>query len=164
MPSLSQGSGGFGDRFVVQWTSLNHGNRWTAQNYRGRQHYFVTICSFRRRSVFAPPANCDFVLKLLRSESGTKVSRFAYCLMGDHLHFLAEGLQPASDLLVFLKSFKIKTSRWFAKRNNTILWQRGYYEHILRHRDQIEPVAWYIWLNQVRKGLTSTGVRVERIF
>jgi hypothetical protein len=31
--------------------------------------------------------------------------------MPDHLHVLVEGLEPASDLLQFLKSFKIKTSR-----------------------------------------------------
>jgi putative transposase len=75
--------------------------------------------------------------------------------MPDHLHFLVEGLEPASDLVQFLKCFKIKTSRWFARAYGDELWQRGYYEHVLREEDVVELFAWYIWLNPVRKGLVA---------
>lgn len=34
-----------------------------------------------------------------------------------------------------------------------ILWQKGFYEHLLRPVDSLESVAWYIWLNPVRRGI-----------
>ena len=54
-----------------------------------------------------------------------------------------------------MKSFKIKTSRKYAASEPRPLWQRGYYEHILRSGESLESVAWYVWLNPVRKGLVS---------
>jgi len=42
---------------------------------------------------------------------GNSFDVHAYCLMPDHLHFLAEGTEPTSDLRHFIKSLKIKTSR-----------------------------------------------------
>jgi hypothetical protein len=35
------------------------------------------------------------------------------------------------------------------------LWQKGFYEHILRRDDSLESVAWYIWLNPVRRGIVD---------
>lgn len=92
----------------------------------------------------------DLVLRLLRSESTARgFAILAYCVMADHLHFLTKGLQPMSDLLAFVKSFKIKGV--FAQQTGRALWQRGYYEHVLRRGERAELVAWYIWLNPVRK-------------
>jgi len=75
--------------------------------------------------------------------------------MPDHLHFLAEGLDPVSDLLHLLKSFKIKSSRKYAARKPRILWQKGFYEHVLRPGENANLVAWYIWLNPVRKRILA---------
>ncbi|MBN2380988.1 hypothetical protein JXM67_14415 [candidate division WOR-3 bacterium] len=36
------------------------------------------------------------------------------------------------------------------------MWQRGYYDHILRKEEDLEIVANYIWGNPVRKGLAET--------
>ena len=125
-------------------------------NYVGYRRYFVTICCFRRQKVFSDPRQCRDVMALLESESaGRCFSVLAYRLMPDHLHFLAEGLDAGSDLLHFLKSFKIKSSRSYALRGRGALWQRGYYEHILRPCEPVESVAWYVWMNPVRTGLVS---------
>jgi hypothetical protein len=75
--------------------------------------------------------------------------------MPDHFHFLIEGTTLASDLLAMVKAFRIKTSRAYFLKTNKILWQKKYYDHILRGHDVPEAVAWYIWLNPVRKGLAS---------
>lgn len=121
-------------------------------NYVGYQRYFVTMCAFRRQTIFSDSGRCQHLLELLRTECAScNFSVPAYCLMPDHLHFLAEGLDSGSDLLHFLKSFKIKTSRKYAAHEGSTLWQSGFYEHILRSGEDIESVAWYIWLNPVRK-------------
>ena len=96
------------------------------------------------------------MLDLLRSESaGNSFDVHAYCLMPDHLHFLAEGTEPTSDLRHFIKSLKIKTSRQYAAQSRCVLWQKGFHEHILRATESIQAIAWYIWLNPVRNGLES---------
>jgi len=125
-------------------------------NYVGYQRYFLTLCSFRRQTVFSDSACCQDLLHLLKTECASRnFSVPAYCLMPDHLHFLAEGLHPASNLLALLKSFKIKSSRDYAAHEQRTLWQKGFYEHILRPDENPELVAWYIWLNPVRKRMVS---------
>ncbi len=130
--------------------------RLAPDNYLGRNLYFVTICSYRRQSVFLDARLSTWILDLLRSESAAKPFRVhAYCLMPDHLHFLAEGMEPGSDLLLLMKSFKIKSSRRYLREAGRVLWQTRFYEHILREAASVEAVAWYIWLNPVRKGLVG---------
>lgn len=132
--------------------------RLAAQNYVGYQRYFVTLCSFHRQPVFTDSAYCQHLLVLLRTECASRnFSVPAYCLMPDHLHFLAEGLDPASDLLHLVESFKIKSSLGHARRECRILWQKGFYEHILRGDENPEFVAWYIWLNPVRKRIVPSA-------
>jgi len=130
--------------------------RMPRSNYVGYQCYFVTVCTFHRQSVFSDSSRCQELLALLDEECASRnFSVLAYCLMPDHLHFLARGLDTASDLLELLKSFKIKSSRKFARREGRVLWQKSFYEHILRPGESIEPVAWYIWMNPVRKRMVS---------
>jgi REP element-mobilizing transposase RayT len=113
-------------------------------NYLGQKSYFVTICCFQRRSLFLDAQLAAWLVAVLRSECAAKSFRIhAYCLMPDHLHFLAEGAEPASDLLDFVKSLKIKSSRRYFSQTAGILWQKRFYEHILRATESLEVVAWY---------------------
>ncbi len=130
--------------------------RLAAVNYLGFRQYFVTLCCFRRQKLLSGQEVCQSVLTLLRSESADRCFRvLAYCVMPDHLHFLAEGTDAGSDLLHFMKSYKIKTTRAYVAQVARPLWQKGYYEHILRAGKALESVAWYIWLNPVRRGIVS---------
>ena len=73
--------------------------------------------------------------------------------MPDHVHALAFGVDPTSDLLRLLKSVKQITGYQFQRRFRRDLWQKKFYDHILRSNDSPEPVATYIWMNPVRKGI-----------
>jgi putative transposase len=75
--------------------------------------------------------------------------------MSDHLHFPAEALLQTSDLTNFVKTLKIKTTRAYRQRTSQPLWQKKFFDHILRPNESIEPVARYIWMNPVRKGLSD---------
>ena len=126
-------------------------------SYVGQQNYFVTICCSNRRKIFIQRSRCSWLLEVFRSECVARnFTIHAYCVMPDHFHFLAEGLQLSSDLLNLIKSFKLKTSRTYAREKGQILWQRKFYDHILRPNEPPESVAWYIWLNPVRKRLSAT--------
>jgi len=75
--------------------------------------------------------------------------------MPDHFHVLVEGIAPDSDLLLFIRNFKQQSTRAFSGGNGVPLWQKKFYDHILRTKDSPEAVAWYIWMNPVRKGLCA---------
>jgi len=125
-------------------------------NYVGSQSYFVTFCCFNRRPIFSDASLCTWLLETLRAESAARsFAIHAYCVMPDHLHFLAEGLTPASDLANLAKTLKLKTSRAYQKNTPQPLWQKKYFDHILRPHEQVERVAWYIWMNPIRKGLSQ---------
>jgi putative transposase len=125
-------------------------------NYAGQQFYFITMCCFDRRKIFQDPQRCLWLLDVFRRESAARDFAIpAYCVMPDHFHFLAGGLRSSSDLLHFMKSFKLKTSRAYQRQTSRVLWQKKFFDHILRPDESPESVAWYIWLNPVRKGLSA---------
>jgi putative transposase len=124
--------------------------------YISKNLYFVTMCCAQRRSIFAQPAACFWFLDILRSESASHdFAVHAHSTMPDHVHLLVEGLQPSSDLLQFLRALKSKTSTPFERKYHGALWQSKFYDHILRANDSPDAVAWYIWMNPVRKGLCA---------
>jgi REP-associated tyrosine transposase len=124
------------------------------KTYRGRGWFFVTACCEGRRPVFADP---HFALRLIdRLRSLASVHGFhvhAFCVMPDHVHLLVEGAEDASDLLVFMARFKHQTAHESRRGLGGRLWQRSFYDHVLRPDESPSGVAWYIWLNPVRKGL-----------
>jgi putative transposase len=79
--------------------------------------------------------------------------------MPDHFHALVEGLAPESDLLLFVQNFKQASSQDYSNGEGIPLWQKKFYDHILRANDSPEAVSWYIWMNPVRKGLCSQPIQ-----
>lgn len=126
-------------------------------NYLGYAACFVTICSFGRAPLFANHALARRILDLLREEAAHHAFDVrAYCFMPDHLHILAQGSSPDSNLLRFVKVFKHRSSFFFKQSTGSSLWQTSFYDHILRRADSLDSVAWYIWSNPVRAGLCSS--------
>ena len=125
-------------------------------NCLGFNVYFVTLCCEQRLPIFRNPSRCKWFLDFLQENSASKsFDVLAYCIMPDHCHFLLQGNHLTSNLLLFMKSLKIRSSRSYAQRTGQILWQHAYFEHILRKPKDIESVVWYIWLNPVRRGIVS---------
>ncbi|MBI3406184.1 MAG: transposase [Acidobacteria bacterium] len=125
--------------------------------YCGEQCYFLTICTDGRRKHFQREEITRCVIaKLDAVASKERFAVHAYCVMPDHLHTLIYGLHPDSVLQKFVSRFKQVTS-FEAKRDFGIrLWQNHFYDHILRQDESADSVAWYIWMNPVRKGLCNS--------
>jgi putative transposase len=79
----------------------------------------------------------------------------AYCFMPDHLHALVFGITPHSDFRLFMAAFRGRSSRVCRSACGVRVWQRGYYDRVLRDHDPSERVAAYIVHNPVRAGLAS---------
>src|SRR4030043_840458 len=114
--------------------------------------YHVTIGSYEKKNIFIEPAiNQEIVAIIKKMSSLYGYNLVAYCLMPDHLHILLQAGNNPRDLRDFkrgLKSYSTKVSKMK-------LWQRGFYEHILREEEGLSDIAEYILNNPVRKEITS---------
>ena len=128
-------------------------------DYRGPQRYFLTFCSHNRRRVFlGDEALTCVTTQLVRASADHVFSVIAYCYMPDHLHLLVEGCDADASLPEFARTFKQRSSFHWKQRFAAPLWQRSYYEHVLRDEESTVGVVRYILENPLRAGLAT---RVE---
>ena len=125
-------------------------------SYIGIQRYSLTLCTFERQNRFmtrdvVEPARSQ----LLQQADDFQSESPAYTFMPDHLHILAIGESPNSDLEAFVAKMKQKAGFEFKQRWRRPLWQEGYYDRILRNDEQTIVVARYIRENPVRAGLVA---------
>ena len=118
---------------------------------------FITVCVQNSRRAFLRPEISQIVLDVLRSEQDRLAcSVFTYCLMPDHLHYLVQPCEDGTSVLTFTDQFKGKSTNlswtvgWRGK-----LWQRGYWDHIVRNEESLVAISQYILDNPVRKGLVA---------
>jgi REP element-mobilizing transposase RayT len=131
--------------------------RLPVERYRGRRVYFVTLCFHDRRRLGANPRVALWIISRLRKYADAcDFFVHAFCVMPDHIHILAAAASETSNLIKFIEAFKQDTAVEFTRRVHRPLWQFKYYDHVLRGADSADRVAWYIWLNPVRKGFCHT--------
>jgi len=74
--------------------------------------------------------------------------------MPDHLHLLAEG-SGDSDLAKFIKLFKQRSSYEYRQAKGQPLWQKSYYDHVIRNEDDERESFLYIQQNPLQAGLVE---------
>ena len=122
--------------------------------YVGLAQYFLTFCVRGRHKVFI----CDTAVNsaLLHIRESARLQQFsilAYCFMPDHVHLLVEATSAVSDLRAFVSRAKQYSGAAYALKHGGPLWQRGYYERILRRSEDAKSIARYIVNNPVRAEL-----------
>ncbi|HEY7678742.1 MAG TPA: transposase [Candidatus Methylomirabilis sp.] len=114
----------------------------------------MTLAAHRRERYFVSAADVEVLRSLLLGAADTQGFRvWAYCFMPDHLHILVEGKEPDASLPEFIRVFKQRSAHVFRQRYGKMLWQRSYYDHVLRKDEDIQGVVRYIFENPVRKGM-----------
>jgi putative transposase len=125
-------------------------------DYLGFYRYFLTICACDRTRIFTDDQSVGRVLmELSRTADDQHFLVIAYCFMPDHVHLLVEGRHPAADFREFVRLFKQRSSFAWKRNNGTTLWQRSYFEHVLRDDEDTTSVAKYILENPVRGNLVE---------
>jgi len=122
--------------------------------------YFVTTCNQKRIPLLATNESAS----ILRAEWAAALSRHGwlvgrYVIMPDHVHFFcAEKPGGATrPLSVFMNKWK----EWTAKRlaaagiASPPIWQKQFFDHILRHDESYAEKWNYVRENPVRAGLVS---------
>jgi putative transposase len=151
------------------WLPSRKANRLPLDAYREPGTFFVTLATANRRPWFTSKPIVEPCADALRHTCETRsFSLVAYCFMPDHLHFLAT-TEVENDLVRLVKDFKQKTGYWFRNRHAAgglkaspttaaaqALWQRSYYDHVLRREEDIATVVRYIMENPVRAELVDS--------
>lgn len=121
--------------------------------------YYVTTATHKRYPLFVDPEPATVTLRcLIDHAKALDYQLFAFCLMPDHLHLLCQPLQDSSvPLQTFVGRFKGASSRRLTSfKPQSRLWQRGFYDHILRAEEDLWALARYIAENPVRKDLVTS--------
>ena len=135
--------------------------------------YFVTICVQNRRNLLGKVSDGMMLL----NEAGRMVdevlneleARYAggnlaeYVVMPNHLHFIWINRQPSVDLSALVPWLKITTTNRYIRavkanawpRFEQKLWQRGFFEHVVRSEEGYRQIAEYILNNPYQWHLDS---------
>jgi putative transposase len=143
--------------------SIRKRNRLPLGEYIGVKAYSLTLATAGRTRFFEDEQIVSLCLGTLKETAERcNFDVYAYCFMPDHLHLLVGSDQQEADLIDFVKRFKQKAGWWFRnvytgglKASPTGLWQRSYYDHIVRSSENLRSAAEYIIRNPVAAGLTQ---------
>jgi putative transposase len=143
-------------------------------NYSWQGAYFVTICTHDKQSLFGNiiegtmklnscGAIADSVWKAIPLHY-PEVNNNVFIIMPNHIHGIIiiqnakrAGQRPAPTkghpLSEIVRAFKSYTSREINERSSypgTKVWQRGYYEHVIRNEEEYTRIGDYILFNTAR--------------
>jgi REP element-mobilizing transposase RayT len=124
--------------------------------------YFITICTWQRQNLFGEIVNSEMQLsdhgeiiqfywdKLPKHHHHLELDTFI--IMPNHVHGILVLLDDASGkfrhaLPEILRGFKTFSARHINKIRHLTgvsVWQRGYYEHIVRHEESLMAIREYI--------------------
>ncbi|MDD4203377.1 MAG: transposase [Candidatus Omnitrophica bacterium] len=119
--------------------------------YKQNYTYHVIICTKDKQLFFKNKDNARELHDIVNKEDEiNSVNIYAHSVMYDHIHILIN-LQEEykKKLSEWVRDFKRLVSRRLKKIN---LWQKNYYDHIMRTFEDIKQTALYIVNNPVRKG------------
>lgn len=146
-------------------------------DYSQPGHYFVTICTYNRQLLFdtfvgahlcvRPPASICFPLKWLyeleQKYPGIEIDCCA--IMPDHVHFILTitGAHAGAPLQEMIKWYKTQTTNAYIQqvRQGVLpvyekhVWQRGYYEHVIRNDTDLSETRQYIQNNPLKWNLNK---------
>lgn len=145
--------------------------------------YFITVCAKDRQSIFwdksvIPSCVDDIklspmgeVVKKCWKEINSVYSNIipdCYAIMPDHFHgiiVIDDDLSGERDIAIkqdrpslseIVQGFKSVTTRMCYEYGYRQIWQRGYYEHIIRDREDYNNTVGYI-LNNHKKWINNNG-------
>lgn len=150
--------------------SSKHRKQLRLPNYDYRQNgaYYITICTHNRANLFGqikyvgahPCVRLSIAGQMIESKLKSTEAKFDdirldyYCIMPNHLHFviIKEGEHMGSPLHHIIQWFKTQTTNEYIKlvKKGVLppfdkhIWQRNYYEHIIRGENDLYEIRKYI--------------------
>ncbi|MEZ5424666.1 MAG: transposase [Pyrinomonadaceae bacterium] len=138
-----------------EWKTRKNSLRFPNFDYASGSH-FVTIVTRHRRKYFNDKRLAELVEEtLLNLRRKYDFNLYSYCLMPDHFHALVGIGASGLTLGRICGDFKSLSTREFWRFYEGKLWQRQFFNHVIRNeRDFFETVK-YIRLNPVKAKLVE---------
>lgn len=126
--------------------------------------YFVTTNTYSRREIFREQWACEFLRSIIAYYKFIfKFKLYSYCIMPEHVHMIIQTLSKQYDISTIMKEIKGTFGREFniliRKKGN--IWQRKFYDSVIRNnRDLIVKIN-YIFENPVRKNIVKNPTQYK---
>lgn len=116
--------------------------------------YFVTCCTAERCKCLDQPTAHEAIRRAWERLADWQVGR--YVAMPDHLHFFVAPGNREGDLSKYLQAFRALVTRQLRPLGYPYpLWQREFFDHLLRSNESYEEKWHYVRENPVRKRLVD---------
>ena len=114
--------------------------------------YFVTLCTSNRRKILAKTTVHSALIEYghRAEELGIALSRFV--IMPDHIHLFVTGTDDF-DLGIWVRGLKRVVAA--AVTGGRSIWQRGFFDHLIRNGESYSEKWDYVRENPVRARLVS---------
>lgn len=154
-------------------------NRLREYDYSQNGCYFITICAkdkqhllshiknvaagfhARRKEIIKTPVGCDFEKTLFFVADKYGVTVDNYIIMPNHVHLLltmdndfyagGRGNPPLQKMIGEIKSYTTKLYRERENDGSLVLWQRSFYDHIIRNDADFQNTWNYIEYNALKE-------------
>jgi len=120
--------------------------------------YFIALCTANKKPYFETEKLTQIIEDEMefRRVAG-QIKLYCYCIMPDHLHIL---LSLTSSYRKSLQDWVSTFKRYTSRTVNTSfgispLWQKNFYDHIVRREESLLKMVEYILNNPIRKGMAS---------
>jgi REP element-mobilizing transposase RayT len=128
--------------------------------WESHPRYFVTVCVNDRQKILTVPAAHE----MLRKHWDKSLDLYgwavgSYMIMPDHVHFFCTDASGATTLSRTIGAWK----QWSAKELTALLgvstpvWQKEFFDHLLRSNESYSEKWNYVRQNPVRAGLVANA-------
>jgi REP element-mobilizing transposase RayT len=149
-----------------------HNHRLSMERYAlAEGEFFFTLCARHQGQLFRDAELARRVIETLlglRERYGWRL--LCYCLMPDHLHFIAQLTESLGQVynagargdtpygiqeeVGAFKSFTT-TQIWWKLGGEGQLWQESSYDKVIKRGESVEEAVYYVLNNPTRKGLVE---------
>lgn len=141
-----------------------HSIRLKGYDYSQAGLYFVTLCAHDRACLFGHVENGEMVLNdagLIAQQCWCEIPNHypnvvlhEFMIMPNHVHGIVQivsTVAPTCTIGAIVRGFKIGVTKWVRQNTNVHdVWQRNYYEHIIRNEVSYQHIAEYILGNPAK--------------
>jgi REP element-mobilizing transposase RayT len=104
----------------------------------------------------AQPGVAEIVVEALRHFDGQRYHLFAWCVMPNHVHAVFQPIakNELAEIVHSWKSYSSKEANRKLRRAGEF-WEREYFDHIVRNRQEFERIVRYVLANPEKAGLRA---------
>jgi REP element-mobilizing transposase RayT len=119
--------------------------------------FFITFCTHERRKLLASDSvHAAFVAFASQANSQHDIAVGRYVIMPDHVHLFVRG-PDNFQLGPWVGMLKQALVKHIAVKGTSPIWQRGFFDHVLRNDESYGHKWNYVRENPVRSGLVTNA-------